>query len=70
MEKKFLRVADVARMLQVHPCSLRRWLEQGKGPEGLQTPGGLWIFDQAAVERWLAQLQNPQRPPKEPGVRA
>lgn len=57
--KETLRLPEVAKEIGVHPSTLRRWCESGKGPKGIRTPGGQWIFTKNSVEAWLLRLEAP-----------
>ena len=47
----FLRVGQVAAMLDVHPNTVRRWTEQGLLNASRMGTGGHRRFDRADVER-------------------
>jgi len=58
MTNQILRTIDIAKMLRVDPVIIRRWCEQGKGPEFIRTHGGHYRFERKTVERWLESLKT------------
>lgn len=58
MTEKMLRIKEVAKRLGVDPVTMRRWLEQGKGPAHIRTPGKVYLFDHRDVESWLNSLRS------------
>jgi excisionase family DNA binding protein len=57
--QKSLRVKRVAELVGVASVTVRRWCEAGKGPRGLRTPGGHWLFSEEDVQQWLKTLEKP-----------
>ena len=56
---EIIRLADVAEELGLHHTTLRRWVEQGKGPRYLKTPGGVFLFRRQEVDAWIRSLEGP-----------
>jgi excisionase family DNA binding protein len=54
--KPFLTVEDVARQLQIHPETIRRWLREGR-LEGIRISRRAgWRVRPEAVEKMLSEL--------------
>lgn len=52
-DDRLLRPTEVARLLDVHPDTVKEWLRTG-GLPGIRLPGG-WRVRQSALNAWLAQ---------------
>jgi excisionase family DNA binding protein len=51
---RFLSVDDVAKMLDVHPSTVYRWLGNGLFPSRAFRVGGRWRIDGDAFVAWVA----------------
>ena len=52
--RRYLTIFEVAKMLSVSTMTIRRWWTNGKMPEPVR-PGGTSIrWDEAVLEKWLA----------------
>lgn len=47
-----MKLGEVARVFGVHPCTVRKWADNGK-LECRRTPGGTRIFDEDDVYAFL-----------------
>jgi excisionase family DNA binding protein len=53
---QFLTVEDVAKRLQIHPETVRRWLREGRLEGILMGRRGGWRIKPESVEKLLAQM--------------
>ena len=53
----YLTVPEVARLLEVHQATVRRWIRDGKLP-AVRLPSGVRLVPRAAVEAVLAPLRE------------
>lgn len=55
----YLSREDAAKMLQVHPFTLKRWRMRGYGPPGVKV-GGRLRYRMSDIQSWLQSLgSNP-----------
>lgn len=53
----FLNLNQVANLCQVSPRTVRRWVNQGRGPLMVRMPNGRkCVFRTSDVEAWLERL--------------
>ena len=60
-EKKWLRISEAARELDIHPTTLRRWAENGKIPM-VVTPGGHRRFAALDLAEFVRKHRRTHRP--------
>lgn len=54
--ERYLSTAQVAEILGVTPLTLRRWRQQGVGPDYFQAvPGGNCRYPESALHEWAAR---------------
>ncbi len=63
--RDLIELAEAARLLGVHPSTLRRWADSGKIPH-VHTLSGRRRFERAAVEQQREQMETEQQPQPEP----
>lgn len=65
---KLFTTHDVARMLQVDPSSISKWVDTGK-MGAFRTPGGHRRITEPALRAFLEEFQMPVPPELEPAPR-
>ena len=66
----YLTTGDVARIFQVHPCTIRRWCDDGKIESYRTSPNGFRRFRREDVavaylnRTFQRYFQNPANPPE------
>lgn len=56
-EKRLVGITEAARMLSVHPNTLRRWADEGVVPH-IRLPSGYRRFDPAELKRFRDSLET------------
>lgn len=57
MEKP-LRLREVAQLLGISTKTLYRWIQDASSPPFKRAPGGMFLFQREAVERWYSNLSE------------
>lgn len=55
MAEDYLKTPELAAMFRVDVKTVSRWLNAGKVPGAIRTPGGQWRILRAAVEKFLRE---------------
>ena len=53
MTEQLMTGAEVARLLNVAPVTMRSWRHRNKGPKSIKLPNGSIRYRRADVEAWL-----------------
>lgn len=51
----YLTVTEAAEVLDLHPRTIRRWINKGYGPAAVELPNGRYRFPAAEFNAWLAE---------------
>lgn len=51
-------IPELAKRIGVHPATVWRWCEAGRGPRCIKTPGNVRLFEEADVGEWVETLRS------------
>jgi excisionase family DNA binding protein len=57
---KLLKISEASRILGVHRVTLKRWVQEGRGPKAIISPGGHYLFKESDFIDWQNSLQTIQ----------
>ena len=56
--EKLMKLNETAKLLNVAPQTLWKWVRSGDGPSAIKTPTGMYLFQPSDVETWLDGLKG------------
>ena len=56
--EKLMKLNETAKLLNVAPQTLWKWVRSGEGPVSIKTPTGMYLFQPSDIEIWLAGLKG------------
>jgi len=63
--EQLMKLNETAKLLNVAPQTLWKWVRSGEGPVSIKTHTGMYLFRPSDVETWLDGLKGGAQQPEE-----